>query len=258
MKQNKLLAVLLALLLCAMLPLSAMAATEYSFQLIPGDDMASVDAIKDLFDVLTVRFLKGEGSGMLTLSLSGEDVFSAATRMTGDGLYLDSAILGDKPVYASAEDIGQVLTQLASAAEGELPSVLVESTYQQEMQNVQQQLQMQRLSLDRYLSQIKPMIAQLFSQAGMMNELKETALADPSVNLPDETFNSEEMRAQIKEAFADDEAMADYVLGILDRAEITEGSFTSDAHDPATQSIKITLTKDDVATLQSSTPFRKC
>ena len=48
----------------------------------------------------------------------------------------------------------QVLTQLASAAEGELPSVLVESTYQQEMQNVQQQLQMQRMSLDRYLSQI--------------------------------------------------------------------------------------------------------
>ena len=48
----------------------------------------------------------------------------------------------------------QVLTQLANAAEGEIPSVLVESTYQQEMQNVQQQLQMQRLSLDRYLSQI--------------------------------------------------------------------------------------------------------
>ena len=230
MKQNKLLAVLLALLLCAMLPLSAMAATEYSFQLIPGDDMASVDAIKDLFDVLTVRFLKGEGSGMLTLSLSGEDVFSAATRMTGDGLYLDSAILGDKPVYASAEDIGQVLTQLATADES---------------------------ADEEMVSQIKPMIAQLFSQAGMMNELKETALADPSVNLPDETFNSEEMRAQIKEAFADDEAMADYVLGILDRAEITEGSFTSDAHDPATQSIKITLTKDDVATLQSSTTVQK-
>ena len=230
MKQNKLLAVLLALLLCAMLPLSAMAATEYSFQLIPGDDMASVDAIKDLFDVLTVRFLKGEGSGMLTLSLSGEDVFSAATRMTGDGLYLDSAILGDKPVYASAEDIGQVLTQLATADES---------------------------ADEEMVSQIKPMIAQLFSQAGMMNELKGTALADPSVNLPDETFNSEEMRAQIKEAFADDEAMADYVLGILDRAEITEGSFTSEAHDPATQSIKITLTKDDVATLQSSTTVQK-
>ena len=48
----------------------------------------------------------------------------------------------------------QILTQLAAAAEGELPSVLVESTYQHEMENIQQQLQMQRLSLDRYLSQI--------------------------------------------------------------------------------------------------------
>ena len=43
---------------------------------------------------------------------------------------------------------------MAAAAEGELPSVLVESTYQHEMENIQQQLQMQRLSLDRYLSQI--------------------------------------------------------------------------------------------------------
>ena len=48
----------------------------------------------------------------------------------------------------------QILTQLAAAAEGELPSVLVESTYQHEMENIQQQLQMQRMSLDRYLSQI--------------------------------------------------------------------------------------------------------
>lgn len=229
MKQNKLLAVLLALLLCAMLPLSAMAATEYSFQLIPGDDMASVDAIKDLFDVLTVRFLKGEGSGMLTLSLSGEDVFSAATRMTGDGLYLDSAILGDKPVYASAEDIGQVLTQLATADES---------------------------ADEEIVSQIKPMIAQLFSQAGMMSELKGMALTDPSVTPPAE-LKSDELREQLQKLYGDDPAMLDYVLGVLDRAEITEGSFTSDAHDPATQSIKITLTKDDMAKLQGSSTVRK-
>ena len=48
----------------------------------------------------------------------------------------------------------QILTQLADAAEGDLPSTLVESTYQLQMQQIQQQLQMQRLSLDRYLSQI--------------------------------------------------------------------------------------------------------
>ena len=47
----------------------------------------------------------------------------------------------------------QILTQLAAAAEGELPSVLVESAYQREMAQFQQQLQMQRTSLERYLSQ---------------------------------------------------------------------------------------------------------
>ena len=229
MKQTKLLAVLLALLLCALLPLSALAATEYSVQLIPGDDMASVPAVKDLCDALTLRLLQGENSGMLTLNLSGEDVFSAAARMTGDGLYLDSALLGDKPVYASAEDVGQVLTQLASAEEG-----MTQET----------------------LNQIKPMIAHLFSQAGMMSELKGMALADPSVTPPAE-LKSDELREQLQKLYGDDPAMLDYVLGILDRAEITEGSFTSDAHDPATQSIKITLTKDDVAKLQGSSTVRK-
>ena len=228
MKQTKLLAILLALL-CALLPLSATAATEYSVQLIPGDDMASVPAVMDLCDVLTLRLLQGENSGMLTLNLSGEDVFSAAARMTGDGLYLDSALLGDKPVYASAEDIGQVLTQLASAEEG-----MTQET----------------------LNQIKPMIAHLFSQAGMMSELKGMALADPSVTPPAE-LKSDELREQLQKLYGDDPAMLDYVLGILDRAEITEGSFTSDAHDPATQSIKITLTKDDVAKLQGSSTVRK-
>ena len=48
----------------------------------------------------------------------------------------------------------QILTQLADASEGELPSVLVETTYQQQMEQLQQPLQMQRLSLDRYQSQI--------------------------------------------------------------------------------------------------------
>ena len=177
MKQTKLLAILLALL-CALLPLSAMAATEYSVQLIPGDDMASVPAVKDLCDALTLRLLQGENSGMLTLNLSGEDVFSAAARMTGDGLYLDSALLGDKPVYASAEDIGQVLTQLASAEEG-----MTQET----------------------LNQIKPMIAHLFSQAGMMRELKGMELADPSVTPPAE-LESDEMREQLQKLYGDDPA----------------------------------------------------
>ena len=48
----------------------------------------------------------------------------------------------------------QILMQLADAAAGELPDILVENAYHAEMQNIQQQLQMQRMSLDKYLGQI--------------------------------------------------------------------------------------------------------
>ena len=48
----------------------------------------------------------------------------------------------------------QVLAKLAEATEGEIPSTLVENAYQKEMENVQQQLQMQRMTLNNYLSQI--------------------------------------------------------------------------------------------------------
>lgn len=47
----------------------------------------------------------------------------------------------------------QILGMLSMATVGELPGILVESAYQNEMQQFQQQLQMQRMSLDRYLSQ---------------------------------------------------------------------------------------------------------
>lgn len=48
----------------------------------------------------------------------------------------------------------QVLMLLADAAKGDLPEILVENAYHNEMQNFQQQLQMQRMSLDKYLGQI--------------------------------------------------------------------------------------------------------
>jgi trigger factor len=59
--------------------------------------------------------------------------------------------------HASAMDHAKsmILAQLAKASEGELPSILVEAAYQNEMQQFQQQLQMQRMSLDRYLSQVQ-------------------------------------------------------------------------------------------------------
>jgi trigger factor len=74
------------------------------------------------------------------------DEFRAAIRKQIEDRKHDSAMN-----YAKSS----IMAQLAKATEGELPSILVEASYQSEMQQFQQQLQMQRLSLDRYLSQVQ-------------------------------------------------------------------------------------------------------
>ena len=45
-----------------------------------------------------------------------------------------------------------IILQLAAAAEGELPSPLVEAAFHTEMGNIQQQLRMQRMTLDQFLT----------------------------------------------------------------------------------------------------------
>ncbi len=48
----------------------------------------------------------------------------------------------------------EILMQLADAAQGDLPDILIENAYHIEMQRFQQQLQMQRMSMDKYLGQV--------------------------------------------------------------------------------------------------------
>ena len=50
----------------------------------------------------------------------------------------------------------QIIAMLAEASKGDLPGILVENAYHNEMQSIQQQLQMQRMSLDKYLGQVAP------------------------------------------------------------------------------------------------------
>lgn len=48
----------------------------------------------------------------------------------------------------------ELLNQLGSKVEGELPALLLENYFQTELQSIQQRLQAQRMSLDRYLTQM--------------------------------------------------------------------------------------------------------
>jgi len=57
----------------------------------------------------------------------------------------------------------------------------------------------------------------------------------------------EDKKAQILQAFDNDESMASWVNGLLDRMAVTQGEFTAQNHDLATEKTELLLTQDDIA-----------
>lgn len=228
MKMRKWIAVLLCLMLAATSSVS-LAATEYSLKVTPGDEIASQEAIKDLFDVLTLKILSGENSGQLTVSISDTDLLSLAMRLTGNGLYAQSAILGDSPVFISAEDLAALMETAAGEQGGgtaEAGQAAAES------------------------------VMQWFGQIDTMQEAMQSAKPESVETLSFEE-EKEAAKAAVDEQFADDPAMAEFVKSFLDRAELTEGDFSSDRHDPATQCVKMTMTEEDFVALAKSTTLQQ-
>ena len=107
------------------------------------------DAIHVVNGVAVIDYDKCVGCKLCTKVCPRDAILPKATAEEKEKYKAIKKAQAEKAAAAKPED-----AKLADAAEGELPSVLVESTYQQEMQNVQQQLQMQRMTLNSYLSQI--------------------------------------------------------------------------------------------------------
>lgn len=217
MTLKKLLTTALCLLMVLALPFSAMAAKEYTLTVTPGDDLASVEAVKDLLDVLSLRLLCGEQSSMLTIALSDTDAISLALRGDETGVFVQSAALGEKPLYFSKEDIISFMNNAikSTSADGAAVSVSLTQTMEQAFT--------------------------VFGQVG-----DAAAAATP-----------EEAAQKMADVFKDDPAMLAYVQGVMDGATVTDGDFTAETHDPATQKKEYTITKDDLMKLADSTTVQK-
>ena len=216
---RKALTALLCLLLVLALPFASLAATEYTISAVPGDDLASVEAVKDLLDVLSLRFLCGEQSGMLTIALSDTDALNLALRADAEGIYAQCAALNDKALFFDKDDLVTLLstTLKQSGAEGEMASAMVQS------------------------------IEQVFTQIGMEQGTVETG----------EVYDVEKQLAQVEEMFAKDPAMADFCNGILGKIKITDGEYADPAHDTATQLFETSITNEDLIKLADSTTVQK-
>lgn len=205
---------LLCLLLAVALPLGALADTMHTLEVIPGDDMASEQAVKDLFGALALTLTTGEQAGALTVSVQGTDVVSLLASADENGLYLSSALLGDQ-VYTVGweEGFAYVENLLKTSMDGD------------DLAAVQQSLE-----------QMKTAVMTL---AG--------STAQPEQQNAQITL--EEQLAAAKAQFPDDEKMGDWIQTIVNKVTVENGEFADENRDTAAVRISLMLTAEDLLPL---------
>ena len=223
---RKWLTVLLSLLLAVALPLAALADTQHTLTIIPGDDMATIPAVADLFDVLSLTVTPGEKAGALTFSVADTDIATLAMSADTTGLYVHSNLLSDDVLYVTWDDAFAFLTQVmisAMEAEGEKVDAAT------------------REALETGMQQYKTVILSCLDSA-------DAASFSPTTR--------EEAMEMISKMFGDDPKMMEYIEGIYNKMTVEDGSFTDDERDPADQKYTLTLGKEDLLKVCDSNYMR--
>ena len=218
---RKILTTVLCVLLVMALPLSALAATQHTLSIIPGDEMASVDAVTDLFKTLSFRLTTDEDAAAIGIAMDDTDVLTAAMRSDENGVYVQSDSLADGVLYFTWDEI----------FDAALTSMKELDADEEDTQAVQQ-------ALDQAKQQFV------------------TALSTASSLSVSEAKTPEEGMAAVKEMFKDDPVMVSFVEDIYNRMKQTEGEFTSAAHDPATLKMELSITADDYVKICDSKYMR--
>lgn len=201
---------LLAMLLAMMLPLCALADTQHTLTILPGDALATEQAVADLCKVLSFSLTTGKESGALTIGLDGKDLLTAAAKADVSGLYVNSNILSDDVLYVTWEDGFAVLSQALTA---QLPEEEAQ-VFQQAMAEAQEQVT-------------------TALQSGMPASI-------PAVVTPAEGLE------QIKQMYPDDPGLIKMYENMLSRMVEEKGEFVAHGRDTATGKMTMTMTRDDL------------
>lgn len=224
---RKWLTFLLSLLLAMALPLAALADTQHTLTIIPGDDMAAIPAVADLFDVLSLTVTPGEKAGALTLTVDDTDIATLAMSADTTGLYVQSALLSDDVLYVTWDDAFAFLTQVMIAGM-EAEGAKVDAAT--------------REALETGMEQYKTAI------------LSSLGSADAAASFSPATREKE--MEMLSKMFGGDPKMMEYIEGIYDKMVVEDGSFTDDERDPADQKYSVTLDKEDLLKVCDSNYMR--
>lgn len=209
---RKILASVLCLMLVLTMPLTSLAATDIALKIVPGADLAAADAsIKSIFDNLFLRLIVEDESGLFAIESDKGEIVSAGFRADEQGFYVASALLGDRVLYFSAEEVSAFMIEMMRQTGAD------EAT----------------------IAQMEQALAQLSSQPAA------NAIAGSSINgnmFDDDAL--ENMTAE--ELYANDPAMLQFIKNMEEKMVVTEGEFTDAAYNTATTKTEVVMTSEDM------------
>lgn len=214
---RKWMALVLSLMLTMMLPLGAMADTQHTLTIVPGELLASEQAIADLLDVVDLRVTEGDRSGALTVLLNDQALVTLGLTADTTGLYAASEVLGADVLYVTWDDAFAMLTDLmkANLAQAGADAAAVQA-------------------LESSMAETKNSIVTALG-SGMT--------VAPQVSTP-ATF--EESLALVEKMFPDDPKMVEYIKGLYEDMTIEDGSFADEERDTADQKYRMTMDEEDL------------
>ena len=214
---RKWISVVLCLILSFVLPLIALADTQHTFSVVPGELLSSQQAMADLMNALSLRVIDGENSSALSVLLNDQQIVSLGLKADTEGLYAGSELLGDDVLYVTWDDGFAFLNAFAVATMAE--SGVDETMLEQ---------------LETGLGEIKN---------GIVNALAADQNGFTQLTIP---ASMEENLQMIERMFPDDPAMVDYIKGLYDSMLIEDGAFTAENRDAADQKYRMVMDETDL------------
>lgn len=179
----------------------------------PGSTLAADKIVADLSAAAALRFNKVPGGlGAFTLVLSGVDSFTAQLRAQTEGLYVQSEILGAKPLYVAWNDLQKFMEE--SMKSSGMGSAGMGSFGQGFMGGFQGGF-----------------------GAGMMATDDGTPLTE------------EQIKQKITESMGGDDSFVKWIETLEAKKVVITGEFTLEGSDVADTKTELTVTKEDMAAL---------
>ncbi|MBR2925860.1 MAG: hypothetical protein IKC28_12655 [Clostridia bacterium] len=209
---RKILASVLCLMLALAMPLTSLAATDIALKIVPGAELAATDeSIKTIFDNLFLRLIVEDESGLLAIESDKGEILSAGIRADEQGFYVASALLGDRVLYFSAEEVSAFMIEMMRQSGAD------EAT----------------------IAQMEQSLAQLSGQPAI-----NAAAGSPINGMMFDDDALENMTAE--ELYANDPAMLQFVKNMEEKMVVTEGEFTDAAYNTATTKTELVMTSEDM------------